>query len=487
MKHAIPRETHHYGRRLISLLLAVMLVVSLCVTGVSSFSADTTTADDVEDAALTSALENEIVLGFSSDVHGNVGTYTQSGGTYTAGSNTGLANWLIRVQAQTGAFEYMSYCGDYGDHQKYGSNYISDFNAVVSATNTLVGQNKGVYTTGNHDYQSGSNNNSIASDLSGTTGYKRIGEAVKTNDYIIYVFGAASGSQQFNTNDINELSNYLASAPTDIPIFVLSHFPLHSISGRTSSNAGDVIDALNQRSNVIFMWGHNHSQVKNGTETNYGKVYTAGYSLTYNTNQSKTINFTYANAGGMRDVGSSQPDNNEYKGVVATVSKSDHSVKFRYYRSENGEAIGDTYTVTVNGGGSVQPATTAPVESGTYYKRVSSITMGSEYVVVAPNTSSSAGFYALQNPGATDSGIMNTAASITNNTGDIDGDGQSDNYFKSADVDSSLVWKVVNNGSGFDLVSSKDNGYLECDPKSGSSSSYDTKVYTNGKQDSSRY
>ncbi len=297
-------------------------------------------------------------IGITSDVHGNL---------------TGLRDWLTAVQdAVNPALDHMLYCGDYSYQTSSLDSYVSDFRDIVSATDELVGEGAGVYTSGNHEYYI-NGEIPLNDQFISTPGFTRIGEALSESNYIVYCLGASgwySANGQYPDADVAALRAYLETAPADIPIFIAAHFPLHYFSSRTVTGAENVIDVLNDHPNVIFLWGHNHSQ----NDSHYGQILTAGDSIEYASGKSKQINFTYANAGGMY-----QDSQTNYSGLVANVNNAGDTVVFQYYRAATGEPIGQsrtiriqapapvtTYTITAaaDGNGSITPIGQIPVKAG---------------------------------------------------------------------------------------------------------------------------
>ena len=194
-------------------------------------------------------------IGITSDVHGNL---------------TGLRDWLTAVQAAVEPdLEHMLFCGDYSYQTSSLESYVSHFRAVVSATDELVGEGAGVYTSGNHEYYI-NGEIPLNAQFIDTPGFTRIGEALSESNYIVYCLGASgwyNADGRYPDADVAALRTYLETAPTDIPIFIVAHFPLHYISSRTVTGAEKVIDVLNDHPNVIFLWGHNHSQ----NDSHYGQ------------------------------------------------------------------------------------------------------------------------------------------------------------------------------------------------------------------------
>ena len=122
-------------------------------------------------------------------------------------------------------------------------------------------------TTGNQEHKAGAPG-AAGWDALGP-GFTRIGEVAASGDFTIYHFGAAQEAMAFPDEDIDALSAYLDGVPKNIPVFVVSHYPLHlsvpytghDIPGgyRQTRNNRRLIEMLNRHPNVIFLWGHNHT------------------------------------------------------------------------------------------------------------------------------------------------------------------------------------------------------------------------------------
>ena len=71
-------------------------------------------------------------------------------------------------------------------------------------------------------------------------------------NYAIYCFGAApvsnSNDYKFLDEEIQALDTYLKGIDSNIPVFVLSHYPLHNSGGRTIQNVDGVIRVLKKNS-----------------------------------------------------------------------------------------------------------------------------------------------------------------------------------------------------------------------------------------------
>ncbi|MCQ2550664.1 MAG: metallophosphoesterase [Clostridia bacterium] len=268
-----------------------------------------------------------------------------------------LDGWLNAVAAKEGVsqYEYLGVCGDIASNTD-ANNYWKNVQTVVDKVNANEHVTQAVYTNGNHD--AGSPGNATESVTVWKENYKQIGEAVKDDDYIIYCFGAKTGTQEITEGDIATLSEYLETAPTNIPIFILSHYPLHKFSSRDTKNKEKVIELLNSYPNVIFLWGHNHSEA----DTHYDKV-TRDYI------DDTPINFTYAAAGCMCDQEYSGGNSAKIFGKGMTVKIDGSKVTMTYYNLQN-VPFGET-TIDINA-----------TQTETHYKKVDQIQDGHMYVLV---------------------------------------------------------------------------------------------------------
>ena len=295
-------------KKLLSLLLAVCMLLALCACGAveeapapeaapageaapeAPPAGDAAAAPDDRPAPSQSVTRAEPVeltlpegaeyIAFAGDVHAEV---------------PGFEGWLLDIKAAYGdQFTLLNYSGDICD-KNWDEAVYTQFMDILNA------EMPGAYnlTPGNQEWKSGApgpNWDELGED------FTRIGETANTDTYIIYNLGAAQESMSFPQADIDALAAYLAAAPANKPIFVLSHFPLHlsmatathSIPGgdhRSTDNSGALIEVLNQYPNVIFIWGHNHTF----QDPRYGVIATAGSKFTYdysNPGEKIEINFT---------------------------------------------------------------------------------------------------------------------------------------------------------------------------------------------------
>ncbi len=273
--------------------------------------------------------DGSITLAFVSDIHYSTG-YKQNN----------LQVWLENVLDHVGHIDALGSCGDMGSAYSFVAPlYWANVSAVFKCVDPIVESGKigsAVYTFGNHEWLPSMggdfmNNydNPVAKRL------MRVGEALRTDAYIFYCLGAgdiaAKQSQGYSDADIARIETYLASAPADIPIFVLTHFPLHYWGDRLTAGADKLIDVLNKHSNVVVLWGHNHSDF----DPSYDGVLFAGDEIEIDSKGTKrALNFTYLPAGCISDTEYSGSSGGsawvQGKGLIVTI-KADGSLDYSYY------------------------------------------------------------------------------------------------------------------------------------------------------------
>ncbi len=251
--------------------------------------------------------EDAVYIAFTGDVHAEI---------------PGYEGWVMDIQDAYGdQFIMLNYSGDICEKNWVEDTYVS----FMDVMNTLM---PGAYniTTGNQEFKAGAPG--ATWDELGE-GHTRIGEVTVTEDYIVYNLGSAQEAMSFPQADIDAVDAYLAAAPADIPVFILSHFPLHlscatathGIPGgdhRQTENNLSLIEVLNKYPNVVFLWGHNHTF----QDPRYGTICPAGSRFTYdyaNPTDKIEINFIYANYGSF-----CRGDN---YGILAEVIRTDAGVQ----------------------------------------------------------------------------------------------------------------------------------------------------------------
>jgi len=244
----------------------------------------------------TKNADGSITLAFVSDVHHSA-NYDQMN----------LQVWLENVKKSVGYIDSFGVCGDFGSaYANDADDYWAWTQDVLDYVDTQVAA--GVigstdYTFGNHEWFPSAGGDWLNNkERPAAQRLLRVGEAIRTDDYILYNFGAgklaAKYTYDYTDEDIAILDAYLSTAPTDRPIFILTHFPLHASSSRTVTHAKQVIDVLNKYNNIIVLWGHNHSDF----DTQYDTVVRAGESIVYDAKgSSAVINFDCLSAGCISD------------------------------------------------------------------------------------------------------------------------------------------------------------------------------------------
>ena len=290
------------------------------------------------------AAEDGIVyLAFTSDVHYD-----------TSFEQNNLEVWLKMLGNVVDSVDYMGFCGDLGSaYAPTTDDYWDYVQAAMDTADSFVDSGfikyGNIYTFGNHEwYPTAGGDYENNKDNPTAKRLIHVGEAARTDRYIIYCFGAAGTSrdhaQDFLSEDIEILRSYLKTAPTDIPIIILTHFPLHTFSSRTSTNAAEVVELLNNYPNVIFLWDTTTMFM-----IPYDQVFIAGDYIAVTDDKEMDINLHMP-----------QPDayHSEYTGGSAFVSGkglllaiAGSKVTFTYYDFD-GNQLPHTATVDISESGS---------------------------------------------------------------------------------------------------------------------------------------
>jgi len=320
---------------------------------------------------------------FTSDVHWEGHRTSVSG--YT--NNGVFETWMNNMKTKVPSVEYMCFLGDqsmsangqavatYWNGTWNGTQGIMDLADSYKTSGFIEKGN--IYILGNHElmvprgnassgayggeYETVKTTNTAAQRI--TPNHTKVVEA----EYVIYVLGAISTAassgdgclQQFAQTEIDTLNTYLTTtAPTDRPVFVIAHHPIHSIGSSTGSsnrytqgNPRNLVDVLNtyatdRNTKTYFLWGHNHSQALNVKDTNYDKVFRPGSKLnvlqngvtgtpTWSQVSQQTIQFTYLSGGAMTDIENIANKNGQYvdgKGLLAKIQNGE--VLFTYYKKD---------------------------------------------------------------------------------------------------------------------------------------------------------
>ncbi len=277
------------------------------------------------------------VLAFTSDVH--------NGGSNANGNQSAnrMEIWLNNMINIYGKIDVMSFCGDMGSAGANESQFWTFTKAVMD-----VVDDKGitqVHTTGNHEFMNG-NFDSTSSSVKDE--YIVGAQGISGDNYIIYCLGTDNWNNyrdNYTAAQIEALSDFLEKTGNDKPIIILTHFPLHHFSSRTTTNASQVIDVLNNASaagkKIILLWGHNHSV----SDTYYDAIYSFGDTLEVASNSHQAIDFYYGAAGCMSD--SENGTGSAFvkgKGLIITIDD-ENKMSFTYYdENANNVTEGGTFT-----------------------------------------------------------------------------------------------------------------------------------------------
>ncbi len=318
-------------KKLISLLLALVMLLALCACGEVEVSVQTEETAEATTEVAAEAAEPTVeaagdasgepsgeASGSASDApiaataqkvpdHAEpIEAELDEGASYLAftgdqhGETAGYRVWLEdQLLVYGDQLSLLSYSGDICD-KSWVQSVFDEWHGVLDE---LVPGRYNV-TTGNQEFKSGAPGPSW--DELGE-GFTLCGEVTRTEDYAVYNIGATSEMMIFPEDELAAIDAYLDEAPADIPIFVLSHYPLHlsmatethGIPGtdhRQTENNGALIDILNGHPNVVFLWGHNHTF----QDPRYGTICPAGSKMTWSYDDptdKREIGFTYVNYG----------------------------------------------------------------------------------------------------------------------------------------------------------------------------------------------
>ena len=408
-------------KRAACLLLALIMVVGLLPMGALA-------EENGEDTGFISALTKAVqtyasgdvidAAIFCSDVHG---------------SSSDLTSVLGGV-AKSGV-DY-SAIGFVGDTCLTVANTTSIVQSTLDDTNIAV-----MFSyASSHDTEDGA-------DINENWDYSGEVEGVSDN-YLVYTIretdmqntsGASTAAPAFTT-----WYNGLSDAQKALPIFIMSHRPLHD---RRDDNAGaptwySAISAAAKTSDIVFFWAHNH--------TSESDVDTAAYYVEKNGTETITVyngdtvvpNFTYMNAGYIN----ANNQNPARLGIATTVKIYDDALVFQDYNSSG--AYSGTYAHNVEvtrefASGSDSGETTDPTEGETttetkeVYVLTDKLTNNGEYLIVNTNVAGSG--YAMNHSSGTEGAVA------------VDIQESGDYIYIDLD-DSTAVWTATTKSSGFELM-----------------------------------
>lgn len=205
-----------------------------------------------------------------------------------------LKHLLSRFSETDIQAEYICYGGDYA--KQFSKEAIEK---VRQMTKEYFPNSRILMTTGNHE-QIGYNPKMFCTVTEQSSPIMSVSE----KGYAIYMLGAMTRQQEFSKKQIADLERFLEEQSNKVPktpVFIVSHYPIHFYRGksyaRTTKNAKQMVELLNRYSNVVFLYGHNHTL----QDDNYNVVHMPGDELEIGEDEFSGIRFAYAAMGAVRD------------------------------------------------------------------------------------------------------------------------------------------------------------------------------------------
>ena len=202
-----------------------------------------------------------------------------------------------------------------------GGDHVNNTNSgkLASITSEIQSVYSGVQTF----YTYAAHDKNVSADSSNPYAYARTGEVYEGEDY--YVYAVDQDHMQSSSSASSASSNFVnwaESVDDGKVIFVVCHMPIHK---RRGDNAGGAtwMSALNEAGedhDIVYLWGHNHTG-ENTTDKNVYYVARGG-SLTPQGGSTGTINFTYMNAGYIKNGYATQAVINDQNVVFTRYSTS---------------------------------------------------------------------------------------------------------------------------------------------------------------------
>ena len=284
-------QKHTTGKKLLALLLALIMILSLLPTSVL--------------ATGSSAEETIYVLAG--------GDFQEEGDSANSAAN--VRNILTQVSQKYKTMDGFLFTGDY-DCESHGNsvetaNGITALMGAVQKTYSNLNDANSVLVQGNHDYKD--------SRIDATGGHDMDVNGDGTYDYSAYVLneddypnegGSPTGIQTLANNLKTWLNNKIGEG-YDRPVFIVSHLPLaftpRTVTQGDAKYAKYIFDVLNDAGanglNIIFLHGHDHAFGPDnymGGEAIYlpkGDQICIAEAGSTSAWTEETLNFTYMNAG----------------------------------------------------------------------------------------------------------------------------------------------------------------------------------------------
>ena len=257
--------------------------------------------------------------------------------------------------------------------------FVGDTCLTVAKTESAVNSGLGYTPTVMFSYAS-SHDTENSADIS--TNWDYSGEVENVSDYYL-VYTVRETDMKTDTGadeDFTTWYNGLTAEEKTLPIFIMSHRPLHE---RRNDNAGaagwyTAVSAAAETSDIVFFWAHNHTDESSADTKAYYVPNDGSETITVEGGSTVGLNFTYMNAGYINA-------NNQKPariGVATTVQITADSLVFQDY-DESGEYDGDySHNVTVTRNNA---ASTPTLESIAIFGK-NSYTVGEELALTVTAT-----------------------------------------------------------------------------------------------------
>lgn len=219
--------------------------------------------------------------------------------------------------------------------------FVGDTCLTVAETESAVNSGLGYTPTVMFSYASSHDTADIS------TNWNYSGEVENVSDYYL-VYTVRETDMKTDTGADEKFTtwyNSLTAKEKTLPIFIMSHRPLHD---RRNDNAGaagwyTAVSAAAETSDIVFFWAHNHTGESSEDTNAYYVPNDGSEKITVEGGSTVGLNFTYMNAGYI-NANNQNPDR---IGVATTVQITADSLVFQDY-NKSGEYNGDySHNVTV--------------------------------------------------------------------------------------------------------------------------------------------
>lgn len=237
--------------RILSFLLALAMIVTVL-------------------PAVTLATDGEHYLAFASDRHSD-----------STAIGTAMSGFPEEADV-----EYVCLIGDMASDTRYNTSMVkSEVTALYPSAEVDI-----IYAS--HDQYANDDATILNCKSQGSSGLIYTGQ-----DNAYYVYGIAYNDMNVSSPDTTGFTNWIATIGQDVPVFIVSHMPLHRRRGDNYGAAVwlSAINAAAETHEIVFFWGHNHTG-ENETDWSVFLVEKGGRITPQGGNET-TINFAYMNAG----------------------------------------------------------------------------------------------------------------------------------------------------------------------------------------------